>query len=62
MEVDSMHSAIEHQQKYVNIFSLNDWKNVMYLGRSSRKGKGVKPYQVVEMSYSDILDLKKLNF
>lgn len=37
MEVDSEHAAIEHQQKYMPVYSMIDWINLVHLARSNRK-------------------------
>lgn len=52
MDVDSMHSAIEHSAKNCSLFSMNDWSNVI------RQARRKHPYHVVRMSHSDFIDLK----
>ena len=54
MECDSMHSAIEHAKKSTNIFIPCQWDTVIHMARRN------KPYIVVPLKYSDILDLKTL--
>ena len=51
MEVDSMHSAIESESKYREIFSMTEWANVF---RNARRSK--KSYEVHRLRYIDILD------
>lgn len=64
MEVDSMHSAIEHQLTQFPVYSMIDLSNVIKLARSSKKsqkgGKIKKPYKSVQLYFSDIIDLKDL--
>ena len=40
MECDSMHAAIEHEKKYVDIFTMLDW--ISNFGRARRR----HPYKV----------------
>ena len=61
MEVESMHSAIEAQKKIVPIFSIIDWMTVFRLARSSRKRKNAKPFNVHQLTFSDMLDLSDLS-
>nr|CAH7761196.1 unnamed protein product [Callosobruchus chinensis] len=61
MEVDSMHSAIEHQQKFVPVYTVQDWINVFHLARSQRKKKNAPPYNVRELKFSDFFDLSQLS-
>jgi hypothetical protein len=44
MEVDSMHSSIEHAQKNASTNCMNDWMSVFHIARSKRKNKNAKPY------------------
>lgn len=57
MEVDSMHSSIENSKKYVDVFSVHEWINVMKKARISKKN----PYTVREMNFTDFSDLKFLS-
>nr|CAH7758157.1 unnamed protein product [Callosobruchus chinensis] len=61
MEVDSMHSAIEHQQKFVPVYTVQDWINIFHLARSQRKKKNAPPYNVRELKFSDFFDLSQLS-
>lgn len=64
MEVDSMHSAIEHQMSKMSFFSMTYLCNVIRLARSNRKSKKgsvpKKPYVPVLMDHTDMLDVKDL--
>nr|CAI5843638.1 unnamed protein product [Callosobruchus analis] len=60
MEVDSKHSAIEHQQKFVPVYTVQDWVNIFHLARSQRKKKNAPPYNVRELKFSDFFDLSQL--
>lgn len=67
MEVDCMHSAIEHAEKNITITSMRQWLTVFSMARSNRnrhKIKNKKPmkeaYRVKELKYSDFKDLKAL--
>ena len=35
MECDSMHAAIEHEKKYVDVFTMLDWISIF--GRTTRR-------------------------
>ena len=54
MECDSMHSSIEHAQKHMKIYTVNDWENVM---RGARRHN---PYITQDVKYRDFYDLKQL--
>ncbi|CAK1600206.1 unnamed protein product [Parnassius mnemosyne] len=60
MEVDSMHSAIEKEKMYTDTYSIIDWKGIMLRARSKRQNKNVTPYNVTELSYQDMIDVKAL--
>lgn len=67
MEVDCMHSAIEHAEKNITITSMRQWLTVFSMARSNRnwhKIKNKKPmkeaYRVKELKHSDFIDLKAL--
>lgn len=59
MEVDSMHSATERAQKYVPVYTMQDWLTIFRMARTSRSNK--KAYNVVELKFSDFLDLEQLS-
>lgn len=61
MECDSMHSAIEHQKKFVPVYTMHDWLSIFKLARSKRGKKKNDPYAVKELHYSDFLDLNILS-
>ena len=54
MEVDSMHSSIEHAKKVTKIYVPNDWFNVIALARRNH------PYHIISLGYSDFTDFKIL--
>ncbi|CAG9814709.1 unnamed protein product [Phaedon cochleariae] len=54
MEVDSMHSAIECNKKHQRIYTPHEWSIII------RTAQRKQPYNVQELSYTDILDLKAL--
>jgi len=54
MECDSMHCSIEHAQKHMKIYTVNDWENVM---RGARRHN---PYITQEVKYRNFYDLKQL--
>jgi len=54
MECDSMHSAIEHAQRHLAIYSLHEWVNVI---KSARR---YRPYAVKSVEVSDFKNLKSL--
>lgn len=60
MEVDSMHSAIEKAKRYVPVYSIIDWMNIMRTARSNRHRKSAQPYNVTQLNFSAMLDLKDL--
>ncbi|CAG9772073.1 unnamed protein product [Ceutorhynchus assimilis] len=61
MEVDSMHSAIEQQKKFVSVYCVNDWMNIFKLARSQRgRNKNKPPYEVGELKFDEFFDLKQL--
>ena len=55
MEVDSMHSAIEHASKNLVITHPDQWETVLAMAR--RK----KPYKVHKLSHGDFVDLKAVS-
>lgn len=62
MEVDSMHSAIESANKYVSLYTMQDWLNIFKIARSKRgKNKTSGNYIVTELKYLDFMDLKSLS-
>lgn len=61
MEVDSMHSAIEREQRNTAVYSMIDWKSVMGRARSKRNNNNAPPYVVKEMTYKEMLDVRSLN-
>ena len=54
MECDSMHAAIEHEKKYVEVFTMLDWISIF--GRARRR----YPYKVNNFHYEDFYDFQKL--
>lgn len=60
MEVDSMHSAIEREKRFTDVFSIIDWKGIMHRARSTRHNKNTRPYNVTELSFNDMIDVKTL--
>ena len=46
MEVDSMHAAIEHEKKYIDTFTMHDWRTIFM---SSRRKN---PYKVQSLDHS----------
>jgi hypothetical protein len=54
MEVDSMHSAIEHTMEITNVYVPNDYHNII---SSSRRGQ---PYTVVPLDHTDFFDFKNM--
>ena len=54
MEVDSIHSAVEHAKKCTNIYVTSQWDTVMQMARRSH------PYVVIPMKYWDFEDLKTM--
>nr|CAH7750652.1 unnamed protein product [Callosobruchus chinensis] len=60
MEVDSIGSAVEHQQKFVPVCTGQDWINIFHLARFQRK-KNTSPYNVREQKFSDFFDLSQLS-
>ena len=61
MECDSMHSAIEHQKKYMSVYTMHDWINIFRLSRSKMNRKNAAPYNVQELKYSDFIHLNALS-
>ena len=61
MECDSMHSAIEHQKKYMSVYTMHDWINIFRLTCSKRNRKNAAPYNVQELKYSDFINLNALS-
>uniref|UniRef100_A0A6P7FGF5 Uncharacterized protein LOC114330033 n=1 Tax=Diabrotica virgifera virgifera TaxID=50390 RepID=A0A6P7FGF5_DIAVI len=59
MEVDSMHSATERAQKYVPVYTMQDWLTVFRMARTTSSKK--KPFVVQELKYKDFLDLEGLS-
>lgn len=60
MEVDSMHSAIEKEKRYTNVYSVIDWKGIMHRARSNRHNKKAQPFIVKELFFQDMIDVKAL--
>ena len=54
MECDSMHAAIEHEKRYVDVFTMLDWISIF--GRARRR----HPYKVKNFHYEDFYDFQKL--
>lgn len=54
MEVDSMHSTIEHEVNHRECYAMTEWENIF---RNARKTKD--PYNVMRLRYIDFLDLKE---
>ncbi|CAG4954356.1 unnamed protein product [Parnassius apollo] len=61
MEVDSMHSAIERQQRHTPVYSMIDWKSIMERARSKRNRDSAPPYTVKELKYTEMVDVRALN-
>nr|CAI5857563.1 unnamed protein product [Callosobruchus analis] len=61
MECDSMHSAIEHQKKYLAVYTLNDWINIFKMARSKRGKKQNDAYFVKELKYTNFIDFKTIS-
>lgn len=61
MEVDSMHSAIEKEKRHSAVYSMIDWKSIMTRARSKRHKKSAPAYNVQELLYSDVLDVRSIN-
>nr|CAH7733296.1 unnamed protein product [Callosobruchus chinensis] len=61
MEADSMHGAIEKEQRHVSINSVLEWMNIMQKARSNRNRRTANPYHVHQLKYPDVLDLKDLS-
>lgn len=62
MEVDSMHSAIERQKRFLPVYCVNDWINIFKLARSTRgRNKDKPPYITQEIKFEEFLDLKMLS-
>ncbi|KAK3800733.1 hypothetical protein RRG08_003138 [Elysia crispata] len=53
-EVNFMHSAIEAEQKFVPVYTMNNWTNIF------RKARKKLPYDVHQFHHNDFLDLQKL--
>ena len=49
-----MHSAIEAEQKFVPVYTMNNWTNIF------RKARKKLPYDVHQFHHNDFLDLQKL--
>lgn len=60
MKVDSMHSAIEKEQRHTPVYSMIDWKSIMLRARSKRHRDTAPPYIVKELAYDEMLDVKAL--
>ena len=54
MECGSMHAAIEHEKKYVDVFTMLDWISIF--GRARRP----HPYKVKNFHYKNFSDFQKL--
>ncbi|CAB3246930.1 unnamed protein product [Arctia plantaginis] len=61
MEVDSMHSAIEKEQRHSAVYSMIDWKSIMIRARSKRQRNSAPPYKVHELHCQDMLDVRAIN-
>ncbi|CAG4959790.1 unnamed protein product [Parnassius apollo] len=61
MEVDSMHSAIERQQRHTPVYSMIDWKSIMERAHSKRNRDSAPPYTVKELKYTEMVDVRALN-
>ncbi|CAB3245065.1 unnamed protein product [Arctia plantaginis] len=61
MEVDSMHSAIEKEQRHSAVYSMIDWKSIMIRARSKRQRNSAPPYNVHELHHQDMLDVRAIN-
>ena len=55
MECDSMHSAIECEKKYVDVYTMIDWVSIF------RRARRRHPYTVINIQHSDVLDLQRLS-
>lgn len=55
MQVDSMHSAIEREKKCSPVFTALDWHAIF------RRARRHNQYEVVPMTHTDFIDLKKLS-
>ncbi|CAG4952530.1 unnamed protein product [Parnassius apollo] len=45
---------------YTDTYSIIDWKGIMLRARSKRQNKNFTPYNVTELSYQDMIDVKAL--
>ena len=54
MECDSMHAAIEHEKKFVDVFTMLDWVSIFRRARRSH------PYKVHNVTHRDFYDFQKL--
>ena len=55
MECDSMHSAIECEKKYVDVYTMIYWVSIF------RRARRRLPYRVIHLQHSDVLDLQGLS-
>lgn len=51
---------IEKEKLFADVFSVIDWKGIMHRARSTRHNKNTRPYNVTELLFSDMIDVKKL--
>ena len=54
MECDSMHSAIETEKKYIDVYTIIDWISIF------RRARRRHPYTVVSLHHDDMFDLQNL--
>ena len=54
MECDSMHSAIETETKYKDVYTMLDWMSIF------RRARTRNPYKVTNFHYRDIYDLHEI--
>ena len=50
-----MHSAIECDKKYVDVYTMIDWVSIF------RRARRRHPYTVINIQHSDVLDLQRLS-
>lgn len=55
-----MHSAIESAKKRMSVYTIHDWLNIFKTARSKRMRSRADKYNVTELHYNDMLDLKGL--
>ena len=54
MECDSMHSAIESEKKYIDVYSMIDWVSIF------RRARRRNPFKVIQMHHKMFFDLQRL--